>query len=83
MGIKECQLNVRLTSATDAWLEQVAGGRDRKADYVRRLIEEDMRRQREQAELEMFNRAAADLTESDIAEREDLLVAFSNRGAKE
>ncbi len=81
MAIKECQLNIRLTPATDQWLEQVAGGKEKKADYVRRLLEDDMRRRQEDVELAMFNRAAEDLAEEDYNERESLLGAFSNRDA--
>ena len=79
MSIKERQLNVRLTPATDQWLEQAARGKGKKADYVRALIEADMRRTQEDQELEMFNRAALDLTAADDAERACLLNAYSNR----
>ncbi|HEX7239196.1 MAG TPA: hypothetical protein VF263_02940 [Longimicrobiaceae bacterium] len=80
MASKETQLNVRLDPAVDRWLERAAGGRDKRADYIRRLVEEDMRRTQEEAEVAMFNRAAEDLTEQDIEEREQLLGIFSNRG---
>lgn len=79
MLVKERQLNVRLTPAMDQWLEQAAGGRARKADYVRGLIEKDMRRRQEEEELAMFNQAARDLTSEDHDERQRLLNAYSNR----
>ena len=79
MALKERQLNVRLTPASDRWLERVAGGRAAKAEYVRGLIEEDMRRRQEDEELAMFNEAARDLTAQDGEERECLVSAFSNR----
>jgi len=79
MSVKERQLNVRLTPATDQWLEQAAHGKSHKADYVRALIEEDMRRQQEAEELAMFSQAARDLTPEDGQERDRLLNAYSNR----
>lgn len=82
MATKDRQLNVRLAPTTDRWLERVAGGREKKAEYVRRLIEADMRRRQEETELAMFNAAAADLTEADREAREELLGAFSNRDAE-
>ena len=55
------------------------GGRKNRAKYVRALIEREMRRAREESELEMFNHAARDLTRRDTEERERLVGAFSNR----
>jgi hypothetical protein len=79
MTTREQQLNIRLDPQLDHWLEHAAGGRDRRADYVRKLIQKAMRRDQEEAEIAMFNRAAAELTADDLEEREDLLSAFSNR----
>jgi len=77
MTAKGRQISVRVLRETDAWLQRRAGGRSNKADYVRRLIEREMAREREENLLEVFNKAAADVTESDRAEREALLGAFA------
>jgi hypothetical protein len=76
-SVKGRQISVRVLRETDAWLERRAGGKSNKADFVRRLIEREMSREREETLLEVFNQAAADVTESDRAEREALLGAFS------
>ncbi len=59
------------------WLEQRAGGPAKKADFVRRLIEREMARDREENLLEVFNKAAAELADGDRAERDALLGAFA------
>jgi hypothetical protein len=76
MPARRRQISVRVLRETDAWLERRAGGRSNKADFVRRLIEREMAREREEDLLDVFNKAAADVTESDRAEREELLGAF-------
>jgi len=83
---KTRQISVRLGSETDAWLERRAGGQRRKAAFVRRLIEEERAREREETQLQMFNEAAEDLTPEDLEERESLVGAFAGedrRGAGE
>ena len=80
MTIKGRQISVRVVRETDAWQQRRAGGRSNKgnkADYVRRLIEREMAREREENLLEVFNQAAADVTKSDRAEREALPGAFA------
>ncbi len=77
MPAKGRQISVRVLRETDSWLERRAGGRSNKADFVRGLIEREMAREREEHLLEVFNKAAADLTESDRSEREALLGAFA------
>jgi hypothetical protein len=74
---KERQISVRVSAETDRWLERQAGGSRGKASFVRDLIERERIRQKQQEHLEMFNRAASDLTEEDRAERELLIGAFS------
>ena len=76
---KERQLSVRLSAETDRWLEREAGGSRGKARFVRDLIERERVRQKQQEHLEMFNRAASELTADDRAERDALLGAFSGR----
>ena len=79
MVAKGRQISVRVRSETDAWLERRAGGRTNKAEFIRRLIDEEMLREKEEELLEMFNKAAADLTEEDRTERELLLGGFAGR----
>jgi hypothetical protein len=76
MPSKERQISVRVLRETDDWLERRAGGRSNKADFVRRLIEKEMARERSEELLHMFNEAAASLTDEDRAEREALVSAF-------
>ncbi len=78
MTTKSRQISVRVLRETDLWLEQRAGGHSKKADFVRRLIEKEMARELEENLLEVFNKAAADLTDGDRAEREGLLGAFAS-----
>jgi hypothetical protein len=73
---KDRQISIRIASDTDAWLELRAGSGKNKAGYIRQLIERERAREREQELLEMFNQAAADVTEEDIEERESLLGGF-------
>jgi hypothetical protein len=73
---KDRQISVRVASDTDAWLERRAGTGKNKAGFIRQLIERERAREREQQLLEMFNEAAADVTEEDITERESLLGGF-------
>jgi len=77
---KDHQISVRIGSDTDAWLERRTGGGKNKAGFIRQLIERERAREREQALLEMFNRAAADVTSEDLEERESLLGGFAGRG---
>jgi predicted DNA-binding protein len=74
---KDRQISVRIPSETDAWLEIRAGGSKNKAGFVRQIIERERVREREQELLEMFNRAALDVTEEDLAEKESLLGGFA------
>jgi len=83
MPAKGRQISVRVLRETDAWLERRAGGRSNKADFVRSLIEREMAREREETLLDVFNKAAADVTEADRAEREDLLGAFAANEGEE
>lgn len=43
----------------------------------RQLVERERAREREQELLEMFNKAATDVTKEDLEERESLLGGFS------
>ena len=74
---KDRQISVRVARDIDAWLELRAGSGKNKAGFIRQLIERERAREREQELLEMFNGAAADVTEEDLEERESLLGGFS------
>ena len=74
---KESQISVRIARETDTWLERRAGGRRNKAGFIRRLIEQERAREREADLLEMFNDAAEEITEDDLAEREALIAGFA------
>ncbi len=73
---KDRQISVRIASDTDAWLGRRAGGSQNKAGFIRQLIERERAHEREQELLEMFNQAAADVTEEDLEERESLVGGF-------
>jgi aldehyde:ferredoxin oxidoreductase len=74
---RDRQISVRIASETDAWLEIRAGSSKNKAGFIRQIIERERTRERELELLEMFNKAALDVTEEDIAERESLLGGFA------
>ncbi|HEX8904812.1 MAG TPA: hypothetical protein VF771_08230 [Longimicrobiaceae bacterium] len=77
--LKERQISVRVSDDVDQWLEARAGGPRRKATFIRDLIERERAAERHQELLEMFNKAAEELTDEDFAERERLVDAFANR----
>jgi hypothetical protein len=81
MATKEAQINLRLPDDLDAWVEAHAGGKRRKPEYIRQLIEREKQRQEEAELTAMFNNAWDTLTdeERDVerAERESLLGAFA------
>ena len=81
ISAKAREVSVRLLPATDLWLERRAG-RSNKAAFIRTLLEKEMAREQEEELLEVFNKAAADLTEEDRAEREALLGAVSGEEIK-
>jgi len=74
---KDHQISVRIASETDAWLEVRAGSGKNKAGFIRQLIEREQARERQHQLLDMFNEAAAHVTEQDIEERESLLSGFA------
>ena len=77
MPVRDRQISVRITSEIDAWLEQQAGQRSKKASFVRALIEKEMARVRHQQLLEMFNEAAAEVDDEELENREQLVSAFA------
>lgn len=74
---KDRQISVRVARETDAWLEARAGSSTNKAGFIRQLIEREQARERQQKLLDMFNEAAAHVTEQDLEERESLLGGFA------
>lgn len=76
---KTHQISVRVHKETDSWLEKKAGGRQNKAEFIRQLIEQEKAREKEHELLEMFNAAAAEITEQDREERESLLGGFAGQ----
>ncbi len=80
---RDRQISIRIASETDAWLERRAGGSRNKAGLVRRLIEQEMVRERERELLQMFNRAAEDVAGEDLEERESLIGGFAGGPATE
>jgi hypothetical protein len=81
MATKEAQINLRLPEDLDAWVEAHAGGKRKKPEYIRQLIEREKRRQDEAELLAMFNAAWDGLTDKERdeerTERESLLGAFT------
>lgn len=77
--IKERQISVRVPEELDRWLQERAGGARKKAAFIRELVEKERAAEREAELLQMFNEAAAELTDADHDERERLVDAFSNR----
>jgi Arc/MetJ-type ribon-helix-helix transcriptional regulator len=83
LATKEAQINLRLPGELDAWVESHAGGKRRKPEYIRQLIEREKQRQEEAELLAMFNAAWDGLTDEERdeerAERESLLGGFTGR----
>ncbi len=77
MPVEGRQIKVNVSPETDAWLERRAGGQSKKAEFVRGLIDREMALEREETLLQEFSKAAADVTDSDRAEREALLGVFA------
>ncbi len=74
------QISVRLKDETDLWLENHAGGKQKKAAFVRSLIEREMEQEQERKLLKMFNQAAEEVDQDEREEREALLDGFVGEG---
>ena len=57
MATKEAQINLRLPADLDAWIEEQAGGKRGKPEYIRRLLERARQQEAEESMLRMFNAA--------------------------
>ncbi len=61
------------------WIEQHREQREARAAFVRRVLELEMKREREEELVSMFNRAAKDLTDEDLGDRQLGARAFADR----
>lgn len=77
--VKEKQISVRFPEDVDRWIEERAGGARKKAAFIRDLVERERAAERENELLEMFNRAAEELTDEDFAERDRIVGAFAHK----
>lgn len=76
--IKDAQVSVRISSRMEAWLARKAGKGQSKADVIRSLIEGEMTREASTRLTEMFDAAAAEVTEEDREDRELATGAFAD-----
>ena len=77
--VKDAQVSVRISSRMEAWLAQKAGRGRSKADVIRSMIEDEMDRESSARLTEMFDAAAAELTEEDRDDRDLITGAFADR----
>lgn len=76
---KDAQVSLRISGRMEAWLARRAGKDRSKADVVRSLIEQEMAREAAARLTEMFDAAAADLTDEDRDDRDLVTGAFADR----
>lgn len=57
MAAKEAQINLRLPAELDARVEERAGGKRQKPEFVRRLLERERSREEQEQLVRMFNAA--------------------------
>jgi hypothetical protein len=62
MAAKEAQINLRLPTELDAWLEDRAGGSRKKPAYIRGILERERAREEEAEMQAMFDHAWESLT---------------------
>ncbi|MFN2383458.1 MAG: hypothetical protein ABR559_04245 [Gemmatimonadota bacterium] len=74
---KTAQVSIRIPEVVLQWLDRRAGSARSRADIVRELLEEEMRREDAARLTEMFDAAAADLTPEEREDRDRLLGALS------
>lgn len=63
-----------------AWVDRHVGEYESRASFVRAVLRKEMEREREEGLRQMFDRAAEELSDEDLGEREDLVAAFAGRG---
>jgi hypothetical protein len=76
---KDAQVSVRISAMVDSWLRRRAGKDRSKADVVRELIEAEIAREEAARLREMFDAAAAELSNEDREDRDLILGAFADR----
>ena len=69
----------RIDSLMNRWIEQHREQGEAHAAFVRRVLELEMKRGREEELVSMSNRAAKDLTDEDLGERRLAARAFADR----
>ena len=79
MAAKTHQIFLRIDSLINGWIEQHRKQGEARAAFVRRVLELEMKRGREEELVSMFNRAAKDLTDEDLGDRQLVARAFSDR----
>lgn len=81
MPTKEAQINVRLPSDLDAWLEARAGGKRAKPALVRKILERERAREEEQQLRALFDAAWDSLSAEEQsglrAEREEWMGGYA------
>jgi hypothetical protein len=81
MATKEAQINLRLPAELDAWVEAHAGGKRRKPEFIRQILERERAREEEEQMLNLFNTAWDSLSPEEKAEireeREDWMGAYA------
>lgn len=75
--LKSAQVSVRIPATILEWLDRRAGAARSRADIVRELLEEEMRREDAARLTAMFDAAGADLTPEEREDRDRLLGALS------
>ncbi len=76
---KDAQVSVRISGRMDEWLAWKAGKERSKAEVVRSLIEDEMAREAAARRTDMFDAAAADLTDEDREDRDLVTDAFADQ----
>jgi hypothetical protein len=75
---KDAQVSIRISGRMEAWLARTAGRKRSKADVIRSMIEAEMDREARARLTEMFDAAAAEMTEEDRGDRELATGAFAD-----
>lgn len=73
------QVSIRIDDEMADWIDRRVPEGESRAQFVRDLLKEEMRREREEALRAMFDRAADELTTEDLEERERGVAVFPNR----
>lgn len=78
------QINLRLPTELDLWIEEQAGGKRDKPAFIRQVLERERARARERALQAIFDQAWSGLSEEERQsvrlERAEWLGAYADRG---